>query len=146
MFAECLRRGGFGSGALRGDFAYSQHAVGGHAFVRHDAKQLARRQAGKIHEHLEIEAAWKALPGFPRTDGGNGNAQSFGNGLERNLVFTPPVAKGVRKAGANLTLRLTRAFLFWDGRPGRVVDSLCAHENPARYYALHRKLPSIVLR
>ena len=38
------------------DLVHRQQAVGGDTLVRHDAEQLARRQAGVFHEHPQVGA------------------------------------------------------------------------------------------
>lgn len=50
---------------IPGQFAQSQQAVGGDAFVRHHAEQLAGWQAGIFHEPFKIATPGKGEPDFP---------------------------------------------------------------------------------
>jgi len=86
--------------------AHRQQAVGGDTLIRHDAKQLAGRQAGVVHEHLEIKSPGKPFTRLPRADGGHGNAQVLGDRLECDLVLLPPVAERDREAGARVAVEL----------------------------------------
>lgn len=112
---------------ILGQFAHGQQAVGGDTFVRHYAEQLAGRQAGIFHEVFKVFGPGKALPRLPRVDGGNGNAQTPGDGLEWNIVLPPPGTKGGCEAGADVAMKHTSIFLAPGFSPGSVAGSLFAH-------------------
>ena len=84
--------------------AHCQQTVGGNTFVGHDTEQFARRQAGVFHEPFEIPACGKTLARFPHADGADGNTQITGDFFHGQILLVPPVAKGVGKTGANVTL------------------------------------------
>ena len=88
------------------DLAHRQKAISRNTLVRHDAEQLAGRQAGVFHEVLKIVTREKTLPRLPRADGGKGNTQMLGDVLERNLVLPTPVAEGSSEAGSDVAVEL----------------------------------------
>ena len=88
------------------ELAHRQQAVGRDTFVGHDTEQLAGRQAGIFHQHLEIVTRGETLTQLPGADRGNGNAQVHGDLLKRNLVLPSPVAKGGGKADADVAMKL----------------------------------------
>jgi hypothetical protein len=115
---------------LGGYSAQCQQAIGVDALVRHEAKQLAGRQAGLIDEHLEIVATRKPLTRCPRVDCGNGNAQVPGDCFERNLLLPATLkrsskeSKEIRRRGAVPHPIPSRAIGSsgsgrWDGHAGR---------------------------
>ena len=96
------------STSSRGYPAHCQQAVSGDTLVRHDAKQLAWGQAGVFHEQFEIVTRGKAFARLPRANGGGGNAQIPGDGLEGKLILPSPVAERDCKAGADVAMKLRR--------------------------------------
>ncbi len=105
---------------------HRQQAISRNAFVRHYTEELARRQPGILHQHLEIITRGKALPRFPRAYRGNGDAQIVSNFLKRNPAFAAPIAESRGKAGANVAVER------WVPGHGRSLTQLHLHEKKIR--------------
>ena len=86
--------------------AHRQQAIGGHALIRHHAKEPARRQAGIIRQHLEVIAGGKPFAELPGIDGGHRQTQILGHFLQRKVVLEPPIAKRRRKARADVAMKM----------------------------------------
>ena len=89
--------------------AHRQQALSRDALVRHDAEELAGRQAGVVHQHLEVATGRKPLTQLPGSIVATATPKSLATFFSGILFFS----RQLRKAVAKLARMSHWNFAFW---------------------------------
>jgi hypothetical protein len=140
---------------------HGQFALRRHTRVPHRAEQLARRQAGIVHDQLQIVPRGKVLTRLPPSDRRNRNAQILRDRFEGDPVLAPPDSERDGKTRPKITMnrRLFRCtvglrphawvrsgFLSLPGQALAPFASKISAANSRCHVSLHQLPASLTIR